>query len=53
MTGSMKKRSSKTKFSYEKLYASPTLWYSITKKPNRVFCGAKVIEVFEASEGLD
>ena len=34
-----------------KIYPTPTLSYTITKKTKRVFCGAKIIEGPDASEG--
>ena len=45
VTGSMKTRHLKPKYSFENLSPSPTLSYTITKKPKRVFCSTKVIEV--------
>ena len=42
----------KPKYSFENLFPSPTLSYTITKKPKRVFCSTKVIQVPEAPESL-
>ena len=42
---------SKAKSSYMKNFSpSPTLSYTITKKPKRIFCGAKIIEGPETPE---